>query len=351
MSFPILSFFVVFSIFVLLNLLDTITNGEVLGRILATHIKCPESADKIEHLWQATMGESLLLKILPIVGHKAHFYTIALIAYLFQLANPLYALFFSVPFDWKKGCCQDQNVDFKIARGELFQEYKTLWNFNKINHGQVIMVQSSLARMDMINFQDTSYRIKLMELLDEQFPDPGRERGGKRFTQEEKKDHLTVMLGLLERATSRFFCIGLLQNALQTNLQISLAGINWAVSGSPDDQLLFSIVMCWFATIADWPDMAETIKIMCTQYKKVKKDDVDDGPDIKKLRRTIIIKLGFFVLLFIVYFWISSWSATKFWALFGCDHSHLWDFKFTFDLKEGCVTFIQTNSSLNASHH
>merc|ERR1712007_108666 len=191
------------------------------------------------------------------------------------LLNPLYALLFSVPFDWRKGCHQDK-VNFKIPGTG---KYRTLWNDNPTNHGHVLMVQSSLARMDMINFQDTSYRLKVMETFMELSKD-----------QQVKEDHLRMMLGLLERATARFFCIGLLQNALQTNLQISIAGINWASSHSPDNQMLFSIVMCWMATIADWPDMAETIKILYKENKKVSnyRDDwLEDGAAIAKLRRTI----------------------------------------------------------------
>jgi len=145
--------------------------------------------------------------------------------------------------------------------------------------------------------------------------------------------HLHLVLAVLDVGTAKFIMIGFIQNAIQTNLQATLVGVNYQI-GHLDMGMLASVIMCWIGTILDFPDIVKTIKVVRHSLQAQKEMCLDekthphyDELHFKKARQARVFlrsKLFLFLVNSTLYFLVTLWSVFKFAAIFACD-SHLWN--------------------------
>merc|ERR1719313_1210648 len=121
--------------------------------------------------------------------------------------------------------------------GDGLAMYKTLWHCKRATHaGAVTMVLSSLARFELVYFQQDDY-------AHEEMHNYIQARFSEHANKLQKNDALCKAIELavteLERGIGKCFIMGCLVNAFQGNWQVTLAAMNWHVSheARPDSSL------------------------------------------------------------------------------------------------------------------
>jgi len=249
---------------------------------------------------------------------------VALAAYLLQLIPMLFFLWYTIP---QRG----QNVDYVIGADTMEKKislnYHTWHNQNSFaNHGAVLQVQASIARFEVVNFQDFEFTLKKMNLFKPGIAEHDLDRTNK---------YLTLARVQLERGVARFILIGLIQNALQANLQTTFVALNWDATRTdyPDGQMLFSVVMCFLNSVLDLPDMI-SIFLLCRQVlNDVNAEDLDERTrpyrsatdsfrKRQKMPKVLYSELKYkgyrFIGQVIVYILISCWTMYKLCGMYAC---------------------------------
>eukprot|EP00928_Gymnodinium_smaydae_P035402 TRINITY_DN24924_c0_g1_i1.p1 TRINITY_DN24924_c0_g1~~TRINITY_DN24924_c0_g1_i1.p1 ORF type:complete len:450 (+),score=60.35 TRINITY_DN24924_c0_g1_i1:53-1402(+) len=289
-----------FSALSILTIMNTFTNGQLMGRILATW-SCGAPFEQISSRWKLVMQDSLWASL-----GWTHFLPLSINMYLLILVIPFFGLLYAVPL---------QSVKYELAdKPENEQhDYKTLYNFfTPVSHGAVLMVLSSLARFEAVTFQGTTYMTRRMdEIFNESHDD-------ETVKEHRLRQHARAELS---RGMARFVVIGLLEDAVQTSFQTTLIGIDWSLTpgGSRslsglDVQLFISVLLCLLSTTNDLVDA------LCMPAA------------IVSTLRTYAIPLGElkwrlcrFCLYLFMFITVTAWSVAKFIALFVCPN-HLWNF-------------------------
>jgi len=299
------TWFVLFSALTCGATLNTLTNGQILGRTVATYA-CGKPYAELEGTWRRIMETSFIHQIPGF--HHSSFLRLSLFAYAIQLVTPLFAWIYARP--------QEQGQVNYLLSHSAVTPYRTIYSRRvPTTHGAVLMVLSSLARFEAVTFQDVTYATQRM---DESHAEAGWETNCLRIGHTE-----------LDRAIARFAIIGLLQDALQTNLQTTVVGMDWylaAKGGGLDLQMFVSVVLCFGSTIGDLMDAFDVHKIVVEVYRLFPQGHtarLSDG-DRKSLRffKRKLWRFSFYLLFFVG---ASVWSFAKLVALFACDR-HLWNF-------------------------
>lgn len=324
--------------FTCLSLVDVLTNAQVLGRIMATYSKCPSQEEHVARFWHMTMMRSMF-------SANPDFWFIAFVVYSMQVILPLVAIIYSVP----RNVCRRRHrfkasyisyaddqplVDLKV-------NYTTMFNCTQTSHAKVAMLLSTLAGFGLVTFLDMSYISNRLE----------------RYRREEENDrdgqwrmkYLKCVLDPLERGMARFFLLGLYRNAIQNNLQISVAGINQHLNeGKRDPQLMFSIFISWFSTCLELPDIISTLMVVSSGFSwyclnidksdkrgfkwflaKICQSDEEDA-NVRWVFKRILVNYAMFIGFTFVYICFVVWSLVKFFGLFVCKE-HL------INIPSGCV--------------
>jgi len=372
-KFPYKYWYYLFAAFTCGATMNTLTNAQILGRILATQ-SCAKPYERMSEEWNAVMANSTF----KIGTAPPDFAFESCVIYLLWLVNPIYALINALPRKVKaRGAAQDDGDNYdagdaisKILKYDLPQAelsdtkdgtkeimkaniYSTWYNYDSTHHS-VLMVLSSLARFEAVTFQDVAYcqaRLEHLEKKQVEVEIPLEQRKISRSRTHDVSDinfgndvsdsrsfyYDLVMRSTIDRGIARFAIIGLLQDVMQTNLQTSVVAMNWRVSGALDPQMFFSVVMCFFSTVADFPDAVDVYKIVSRFFKS----DSDGDEAVKKLQKAINARLYRFAFYTFVFLWVSVWSFAKVAALFVCEE-HIWNFHpkemlFSMSFTSGCV--------------
>mmetsp|Transcript_126834 Transcript_126834/g.370822 ORF Transcript_126834/g.370822 Transcript_126834/m.370822 type:complete len:467 (-) Transcript_126834:102-1502(-) len=293
--------------------LNTLTNGQILGRTLAT-FTCGGPYQQLEVTWKKVMGEAVIHQI---PGFRtSSFLRVSVFAYLLHLVTPLFAWIYARP-------TAPHQIDYAVQHGEATR-YRTPYNYTKTNHGSVVMVLGSLARFEAVTFQDVTYATaRIEELSKQQDPDWG--------------EILEIARAELDRAIARFAIIAMLQDAIQTNLQTSMVGIDWSLAtgksrhrhelfGGLDLQMFISVVLCFMSTVSDLLDAIDVLKITHSVSKRLPLGQVDHlSLKVQVLLKHVKRKLVRFAFYMFIFLGMSLWSFAKVVALFVCQ-KHLWNF-------------------------
>jgi len=286
--------------------LNTLTNAQIFGRTMATRVCLPST--HIDTEWQHVMSRSLFGWLLP---HS--FENAATIAYSLALMGPLFSLMYAVPR--KKWMFWD----YRLEDDTYPLQYKTWWNKKEaVQHGNVLMVLSSLARFEGATFQDMTYAVARMDEI-------MAERGTRFYSYHRR--YLSLLRAELDRGIARFAIVGLLQDAVQTNFQTTLVGVNWYVTKTdyPDLQMFFSVFMCFLSTVSDLPEALEVVKLVLNYRKNITQDVLEElDDDEKRLLTALRWRLFRFVIYCVIFLFFSLWSFLKLVALFACKN-HLWN--------------------------
>jgi len=337
-------FLILFCCFAAGCLSDSMTNGIVMGRVMKS-ADCPGS-EAIENHWRTTMNGSVLMKLPFFKG--ARFTSVALFAYALQLTGPLFALAYSVPLqfwtvDYKVGmnCGEDKNgVVYSNGQRQMLQrslktEYCTLFNHDKAtktNHGAVLQVMASLARMEAITFQDAKFATVKMGIAHEKIC-KGLTTPVDDETKNTARNYYKLARVELERGLARFGIIGLIQNVFQLSLQVSFLGIQYRLTDSLDINILTSVILLLVTgIIPDFPDMVDIVKIVHS-VKPIPNAE-SFGGRVQRARRKVVCQLCIFILMMVAYLLLLVWCICKLVAVFVCP-DHLWDVSLNF--YEGCT--------------
>mmetsp|Transcript_29571 Transcript_29571/g.93280 ORF Transcript_29571/g.93280 Transcript_29571/m.93280 type:complete len:470 (-) Transcript_29571:278-1687(-) len=306
--------FIMCSLLMCTEILNTLTNGQVMGRIAATYA-CGAPYGELETLWQGVMNQALIHKVPGF--HHSSFLRISIFCYALHLAIPLFAWVYARP-RWSRF------VDYNVRRGTQ-TEYRTIYNCTPIGHGAAVMVLASLARFAAVCFQDLTYATVLMEDI------------SKRKARGWELDYLKVARVELDRAIARFAIVGILLDVMQTSLQTTVVGIDWHLAkknsalsqsflGGLDLQMFVSVILCFISTVVDLADAVDVIKIarrVCVLFPVGGTYHL--GLKERRLLRHVRRKLLRFCVYMLFFVGMTVWSLAKLVALFACS-DRLWDF-------------------------
>merc|ERR1712032_402907 len=190
--------------------------------------------------------------------------------------------------------------------------------------------------MEAVTFQDMQFAVQKIE---NRKCDKGNP---KVHTAQFQTDYLRLSLTEVERGLARFGIIGIAQNCVQTNIQLTLLGLDYGVTGEPDASMAFSVIMCLICICIDFPDMLalyRLTKLHAKEEAKGKHPIVDKSCWDEKTYavnnsiRKHLISYGFLLLL---YLFFVLWILLKVLALFVCPN-HMWNFKASIFFSDGCT--------------
>eukprot|EP00928_Gymnodinium_smaydae_P036174 TRINITY_DN25319_c0_g4_i1.p1 TRINITY_DN25319_c0_g4~~TRINITY_DN25319_c0_g4_i1.p1 ORF type:complete len:970 (-),score=200.96 TRINITY_DN25319_c0_g4_i1:64-2973(-) len=298
-------------------LLDTFTNAEVLGKAMATS-ECPEAYTRINFIWGKVMSQSVTAKLFGFT--EFDFSNEMVFCYLVMLAQPLFALIYSVPIE--------KDVSYEVGRAdsELFPckdeshghhsqklHYRTMYDrLIGTTHGNVLMVLAESTRMEAVTFQD---RARAQFRLDELKTDR---------KDEWQLSFIRIVENQLCRGVVRFILVGLVQNAMQLNVQISVLALTKEATGQLDNQILFSVVMSLLNCLGDFPDIIDVTMIVWRARKELFVDELQIesiAEEVKMLQQKVRNLLLRFAIYVLVYVCVICYAVSKMFGVFLCaDH-------------------------------
>lgn len=314
-------FFVSMQVLALFNLLNVIMNARTMGRLLATKFRCRPTYAIFQELWANTNAQS------SGVFADTDFLHVYAFFYALQFVGVIFALIYAVPITRKS--------DGDKETGDGLAMYKTFWHWKRPTHaGAVTMVLSSLARFELVYFQQDDYAHVEMHNYT-------LAKENKHINKEQINDALckAIELGVteIERGMAKCFIMGCLVNALQGNWQVTLAAMNWHVSQSesPDSSLMWAVFFSFTSFFCDLQYIFGIYKVW-KKAKTVSPESLADPDEaetkrVKGLHRQLDAKalVGLFCLVF--YIGIMAWTLSKVLALHLCP-DHVWN------VGSGCVS-------------
>lgn len=300
---PFVIWFLVMSIFTCLSQMDTMTNGEALGKMMAT-AHCVEEND--EHvLREAAVAAYGSFAV-------AHGPMLLLLLYALALLQPLYGIVSCMPIE--------RGVDFVVGMDsedkQLKITFKTMAD-GKQNHGAALMILAEITRMEAVVFKNLNYAQCKMDLW----------WGERSEGWEERYLHLAKVE--VKRSIARFITIGLAQNAVQTYVQIVWLGLSAAATEEVDWQVLGSVVVSLVGIIVDIPDMCEVLLFSWRAQKDLPLEDVQQSLShacdqeyrdrVLALHRNVRREILLFASLFVLYLLILTASIAKLFGVILCD--------------------------------
>lgn len=302
--------------------MDTMTNAEVFGKTMAT-LNCP-LYNEIGQQWSVAMHSSVL-RIIPIPMETLSNISITGVALFFYLLSGVqfgYGLWNSTPWPWWK----NNGVSYEMGLGDQFKfEYATIMNEHS-NNGIAALSAAEATRMEAVLYQEWKYRKARMKYWRK-----NQDEAGQWMCR-----YLRHVQAAVSRGIARFALLGVLQNCLQANLQLTLVALTISAQGAMDYQMVFSVVVTASASAFDIPDAYDIVKLSNTALNEVDKAAIDDLRDeqVKKecrdIRRKILWRRN--RLAFYMMFWVFCllYALAKIVALFACPGA-------LFNFPGGCV--------------
>eukprot|EP00928_Gymnodinium_smaydae_P035669 TRINITY_DN25065_c0_g6_i1.p1 TRINITY_DN25065_c0_g6~~TRINITY_DN25065_c0_g6_i1.p1 ORF type:complete len:512 (-),score=66.39 TRINITY_DN25065_c0_g6_i1:52-1587(-) len=240
--------FLVLSTLSMMNLLDNMTNALFMAQTYAT--KNCAGYNEIQSLWYHTMSSSFFAPIMKFTS--LDFADICLVCYALQLfVQPLFALAMSYPVsghpDYQIHNSDKEEVKFKTLSDSSSENDKTTYD-------TAAMILAEANRMELITSQDMKYRLcSTAEMF--------RELSDGNADMRLKASCLEMQLAAIARGNARFTMKGLLQNAIQVNLQVSFIALSKSMlSGGIDPMNALSVCFTVFGMLGDVPDMLAILK-------------------------------------------------------------------------------------------
>jgi len=292
--FPFRLWLVLFLLLSTFNLLDTFSNAELVGRVLATR-SCNSSYTEINTVWSQVMTQSFISKMLWFT--KFDLANEFLFLYALILLQLFSALYTCVPIE--EGVCYER---VQLAEDpDRKTKYKTIcFQRHPVDHGAVLQMLAETARLEGVIFQDS----RCTKLGVTHLNQPGNV---------DLTGILVVIQAKIARLTMRFFLVGLLQNGLQVNVQISMMAVSKVTTGKVDGQLLFSVILGFMGLAFDFPDMIEAGRLVYDLMT-----EVDGVASDRKCRTTFF----FYCVCMLMYLGLLLFTIAKFVGFFVCE-SHL----------------------------
>lgn len=275
------------SVMTVFNLLDQMTNALFTAKTWATR-HC-YGYQFIQNIWSETVSQSLAARILMLDKVGLDFAEFAAAAYFIQLVvQPVVALAFSAPVLWQSRRSPGEDhrrglpVDYDIVmdRSAHVATYKTSSDdsFNpedRTTHRDAAAVLAEVNRMEAVGALDMAYRTALCKHLAHDLKVQLRAHS---LSHEDRAEHvykcldecLEIAIAATGRGVARFCLRGLLQNAVQVNLQVSMAAISKTVlKGGMDTFNMFSIGITIVSMFGDVPDIMAVFNFARNIAKKV----------------------------------------------------------------------------------
>eukprot|EP00928_Gymnodinium_smaydae_P039499 TRINITY_DN26981_c0_g1_i1.p1 TRINITY_DN26981_c0_g1~~TRINITY_DN26981_c0_g1_i1.p1 ORF type:complete len:480 (+),score=55.67 TRINITY_DN26981_c0_g1_i1:319-1758(+) len=312
-----------------LNHVSLVSNGLFMVRSLYTTFNTCDP--DIVVFWRETIQQSLLGNILP---HEFHIW--ACMLWLFMLLQPIVGLARTIPIgpvsDSNKARDERNNfsVDFSVAvsRNKNY-EYAALLD-GKQNHGSAMVALALTNRMCAIsspNFRYIKARIDMYQ-------------HGQVESRNAAFRIVNHLSDLLNNKLVDFLLVGIFENALSVNLQISLFALSRASRMSRSDvdvalttadmQTIAGIVLTMFVLSLKLRDAWDTRKVARELHEYVDVA-VEGSPDEEQELKRIKLTLHFFYVCVFVFGTLLLWAATKLFALWYCEYG-LWN------VGSGCVS-------------
>jgi len=307
-------------------------------------------------MWRETIKESVLNQDIPFFGGRLDisFHSIFFTAYFLLLGNPITVALHSVPWKFREGkWCnpsawkrEKQHVKYKmyndprpsvtpysIEANDIW--YNTLFHLkHKTSHKSVMMLQCTLARMEAVDSQDTAFMEEELNVLKSEFRRASLLSKTKILTaneihqqkQQSVVRYLTVVNNSVHCGIVKFVCIGLVQNTIQTNIQISMLALNTFVTNEIDYSMLFSISTCVLSILGDWPDLCKLWGFFFAEAKWLNANKIEvKSRDVAKSRYVFFSARRRFFAYTVIYVSFVLWSFFKLYFVFRCPDS-LWNF-------------------------
>eukprot|EP00927_Polykrikos_kofoidii_P038715 TRINITY_DN33130_c0_g1_i1.p1 TRINITY_DN33130_c0_g1~~TRINITY_DN33130_c0_g1_i1.p1 ORF type:complete len:509 (+),score=52.14 TRINITY_DN33130_c0_g1_i1:80-1606(+) len=214
------------------NHLDIVTNGFFVAQALRSHV-CPEVSTRIDDVWKKVLAESTLRDI-PFVM-QISFEWFALVMWSFMFFQLMYGLGYTIPLTPGR-----LNYDIGVASGELASEslngttkrykYNTLLA-SGINHDCVVQQLAMTGRMASLSSHIfTVFKSKLNH-----YTSNDREHLSHR--------QLKLVSGSLRHSTHRLLLVGILENSIMLNLQVTHLAIDHFLTGRVSAKMEFSVYL------------------------------------------------------------------------------------------------------------
>lgn len=327
-----------------LSHMDTVSNGFFVATTLATH-RCPR-ATGLTCMWKQVMNQSVFRFLPERVQEFADFHNVTLYCWAMVFFQPLHAIVVAYPiakpdkwWPWIWPWSVDWKPKMKTEKDpNLLNTYRTLLDPNQ-NHGAALMGVAEVARMASVTSRNRQYAVKRAEdTLNGQTTTTTQEHA---LTHEDAIRCLHHALSLLQRAGLQTFCFGLLESAIQLNLQMTLLGLQRAAKGpmmrADSDlgvfatlpclswQLMFTIVLSGLMTLKRIYEAFAHLE-SARDIRRQTEDCVINGFKLQKIVREYVnmrwnawwTRIGGFVLICAVVH-----AVREFWAVFYCPSSLL----------------------------
>jgi len=363
-----------------MNHLSILSNGLFLVKVLKTQectIQYTSSSQmELDAIWSYVMQRSSFSRI-PFVGpliiDELSFVHMVLLVWALMLLQPLYALVTSVPIECC-GSCPDYKIGWSRKRHEknhvpedakhsftcreasqsridvenhLKLQYKTV-TWEKHNHAQALFHLAEGARMASIcALRSPALRNYLRRRLE------GHKHGkGVKIGHQE----LNVLRSINAAALARYVLIGLLENALMLNIQITTLAMfayvhnqTDATMSTVDDihghwQVYVSVVASLF--IGLWK-VGDAYRLMLGTWNELSTGGlakyIGEENNFHKRRHFLRFEV-FVVLVFVLVFFFAIFIAVMKLLMLHICRDKFWNFSWTLDQRNGCVDM--SNSSV-----
>mmetsp|Transcript_64002 Transcript_64002/g.187250 ORF Transcript_64002/g.187250 Transcript_64002/m.187250 type:complete len:543 (+) Transcript_64002:60-1688(+) len=312
-TYPFAAWYLVFNVLTVFNLLDQMTNALFTSKTWATR-HC-YGYQFIKQRWQDTIADSFAMKLLFIDKMGLDFAEFTACAYVLQLIiQPAIAAVYSLPVWWNERrsegeeCGRGLPVSYNVVRHrrDHIAEYKTLsdnqFDENDLtSHASAAVVLAEVNRMEAVVALDLDYRKALCKQLTVNLVEKLRNlraQGNDRQAILEAKrktcdNGLEIAIAATGRGMARFLLKGLVQNAVQVNLQVSMAAISKTTLDEGIDLFnAFSIGLTIISMFGDIPDILSVFSFANKVLAEVGTQCDGEGPEGEQLKEALSEKIG-----------------------------------------------------------
>jgi len=357
-----------------LNLLNVWTNAEVLGRVMATFQYCGPAQEAISHLWTATIKGSLMQNT-----QNFNILVLSTLMYLPIFLQPVWALLFAATPDTEVGYRVGHEPDQK------HDNYWTMWqqrSGSQADHYSVVQVVSALISYEAVTFADYDRNRFLMrqccEVADSEYEEVKRfgqtikesleedatpsgsfasvvdirdtymkhSKACERLAQAVNDYYKAVQQEIQKSLVSRLLLVGLLQNALQTKVQITMFGLNYSLTKDIDYLFFIGVVGNLMSYLLSIGEFFEFFSLLHNYFEEshiriagmLQNEHVTlkyKQYDIRRLRqKRINIAYIFGAVFILIYMVLWVYLLVNFIMIFVCKQ-HMWNFNVNFP--KGCL--------------
>eukprot|EP00928_Gymnodinium_smaydae_P072953 TRINITY_DN56226_c0_g1_i1.p1 TRINITY_DN56226_c0_g1~~TRINITY_DN56226_c0_g1_i1.p1 ORF type:complete len:486 (-),score=52.05 TRINITY_DN56226_c0_g1_i1:194-1597(-) len=309
----------------ILSHMDIMTNNMFMIKVVKT-ATCPQGP-LFDDIWAKVLQNSVF-GIIPGIS-LVHFQYIVVVAWLLMLPQFVWSIMASVPLN-------PFAVSYTVSddRSSVFS-YSTILDTGT-NHGAAFQSAATGARMAAVTYLDDSY-----------VPAKMRYHLEGRYSSEWRVKYLQLLRHAISKGLFTFLCVGVLECGLQLNLQISLLGMNKAISkketgtGNIDMETFVSIVFSLLTALKKLIDAKRLYSLRVTMMLRMHEltsgeKDSEEQKKIQALIRVInkrYLRLSVYV---VAYVFLVGYAAIKLYYTYQCPEG-LWNVG-------GCVVVFDQNA-------